>query len=242
MSFSVPSPVATMLGVECDDHGQDRHLNQTVGAAPVPRPRSSFDVDLQRRRICAVENDEEPDGGPPVAAVLPATRSFDTVYLAVVVLVALFTPSPPVRGSIEPRRAGSVTKSITAAPMPATTKFELIAKVTSKELKVVVPPGGTVFGEPSPTVAAGRSNTVRQRTEARKRLVTSSAPASVSLNNTIVKPDDAKARSAARSTEIRRRMEVPHCHFGRERDEPRPDLLPIGICWQPTGTGDPRCG
>ena len=40
----------------------------------------------------------------------------------------------------------------------------------------------------------------------------SSAPASVSLNNTIVKPD-AKARSAARNTEIRRRIEVPHCYF-----------------------------
>ncbi len=157
---------------------------------------------------------------PPVALVLPATVSFDTVYLAVVVLVTVFTPSPPVRGSIEPRRAGSVTKSIKSAPMAATTKFVATVAVTSNELKVVVPPGVTVLGEPSPDSGSGKVEywAVSGLKHANV-CVTSSAPASVSLNHTIVNPD-AKARSAATSTERRRRMKSPI--VGLERGEPAP--------------------
>ena len=147
------------VGRECDDHGQDRHQHQTVGAAPVPRPRSSFDVDLQRRRILAVEHDEEPDSCDPGCCGVAGNECRSTPCTS-----PSWCWSPCSRRhhrfGIDRAEEGRVGHEVDHGRADAgDDQVRLIAKVTSKELKVVVPPGGTGFGEPSPHSGAGRSNT-----------------------------------------------------------------------------------
>ena len=208
MSFSVPSPVATMSGESAMVTGRIGTRCRPSVPLPSHDPGESSTQISTDEGLTPSNSMKNLTSAAPVVAVTPATVSFDTVNRAVVVFVTAFTPSPPVFGSTAPKVAESSTKSRTPAPTPATTKLVLTAKVTSNELKVVVPPGETVLGEPSPDTGSGKVEYwLVSGLKHANVCVTSSAPASVSLNNTIVNPD-AKARSAARSTDIRRRMET----------------------------------
>ncbi len=83
------------------------------------------------------------------------TVVFDVLYLAVVVLVAEFTPFPPLSGSMDPSKAGSVTNLSTPAPMPATTKAELMPNAVPKPLNVAPSPGLIGSGAPVPVIGSG---------------------------------------------------------------------------------------
>jgi hypothetical protein len=108
MSFSVPSPVATMSG-------ESAMVTGRIGTSTRPSvPLPSHDPGESSTHISTVSGISNSMKNLtlalPFVVVLPATVSFDTVYRAAsVVVVTAFTPSPPVFGSIAPNVAESVT-------------------------------------------------------------------------------------------------------------------------------------